>query len=514
LVWIKIPSGINIGKITQKMKKKLKIAICYPPINSGKGVPLLSQNRQFQWFSNQFTQYAIYPVVMASAATLLNANGHQVFWLDGIAEKEEFNQYLQKLIAVKPNLIVIETKTPVIKYHWQIIAKIKEVIPKVKIVLAGDHVTALPQESFENSPVDYVLTGGDYDFALNNLSQYLVESTKLEPGVWYRDKTGKILNTGKCILNHDLDSLPQIDRDQTKWYLYAYKNSNFYRVPGAYTMFGRDCWWGKCTFCSWTTLYPGNTFRKVSVNKALDEIEHLVNKYSVKEIMDDTGTFPNGLWLRQFCQGMINRGLYKKVKFNCNLRFNSGLTQKDYDLMGKANFRFILFGLESAIQKTLDHINKNSKLEMIEPNLRMAIKAGLKPHLTVMIGYPWETETDIKKTLSLAKELFQKGLAFSMQATVVIPYPGTPLFKECQKNHTLKTTDWERYDMREPVMKSKIKNQQLMHYVQNFFTSVIFSPQFIKHTLFSIRNYDDLKYIGFQGLKYISKLMDFRLTKG
>ena len=53
----------------------MKIAIAYPPLISDKGAPLLSQNRQFQWF-NRPTY--IYPVVPASAATLLARAGHTV----------------------------------------------------------------------------------------------------------------------------------------------------------------------------------------------------------------------------------------------------------------------------------------------------------------------------------------------------------------------------------------------------------------------------------------------------
>ena len=62
----------------------MKVAICYPPLPSEKGVPLLSQNRQFQWFSRPTY---IFPVVPATAATMLKAAGHDVLWLDGIAEK-------------------------------------------------------------------------------------------------------------------------------------------------------------------------------------------------------------------------------------------------------------------------------------------------------------------------------------------------------------------------------------------------------------------------------------------
>ena len=301
-----------------------------------------------------------------------------------------------------------------------------------------------------------------------------------------------------------------IDRDLTKWSLYAYKNSNFYRAPGAYTMFGRDCWWGKCTFCSWTTLFPGKCYRMIKVEKALDEVGQLIEKYQVKEIMDDSGTFPVGDWLREFCRGMISRGYNKKIRMNCNMRFNAGLNGKDYQLMGKAGFRFILYGLESASQKTLDKINKNLKVEQIEPVLKWAKKGGLMPHLTIMVGYPWENEKDTQNTISLAEKFFKNGLADSMQATVVIPYPGTPLFNYCQKKKLLKTKDWNRYDMREPIMKTKSSEAKLLSAVRSLYSRSIWTPRFILNTLFQLKSIDGIKYVGFQALKYFGKLWEFK----
>jgi len=497
----------------------MKIAIGYPPLESKKGVAQLSQNRQFQWTASGPMAYFIYPVIPASAATLLASKGYEVFWLDGIAEKWSYQKWIDEVRNAKPDLIVIETKTPVVKRHWKIIKDLKKLEIrnwKLEICLIGDHVTAMPEESMLNCPVDFIITGGDYDFLLLNIVNHLSKGEKLEPGIWYRQTTSnqqlapKVMNTGKFQLNHDLESLPMIDRDLTKWQLYAYKNSNFYRAPGAYTMFGRDCWWGKCSFCSWTTLFPGNCFRKISVEKAIKEVEHLVNKYNVKEIMDDSGSFPDGEWMRDFCRQMIKHGLSKKVRFSCNMRFNADLTEKDYELMGEAGFRFILYGLESASQETLDKINKNSKIEFIEPVLKMAKKAGLKPHLTVMVGYPWETEKDMNNTLDLAESLFAKGLADTMQATVVIPYPGTPLFKYCQKNNLLKTEDWDRYDMRETIMKTKISDEKLMSAVRLLYSRSIKTPRFLLNTLAQLNTIDGIKYVGFQGLKFLGKLREFK----
>ena len=64
-------------------------------------------------------------------------------------------------------------------------------------------------------------------------------------------------------------------------------------------MSGRDCWHAKCTFCSWTTLYP--TYRTRDPIDVVNEIGDLIARYGVKEIMDDSGSFPVGTWLKTFC---------------------------------------------------------------------------------------------------------------------------------------------------------------------------------------------------------------------
>jgi len=492
----------------------MKIAIGYPPLDCQKGIPQISQNRQFQWTKGGPVAYFIHPVVPAYAATLLKEKGYEVFWLDGLAERMTYDEWEKELLKIQPDLLAMETKTPVVKYHWEIIKKLKTQKSEIKTILMGDHVTALPEESMVNSLVDFVITGGDYDFGLLSIANHLSKGKKLEPGIWYREEIKKlrnkvIRNSGKFTLSHRLDELPLIDRDLTKWQLYAYKNSNFYQAPGAYTMFGRDCWWGRCTFCSWTTLFPGEKYRVMSVKRAIEEVENLVENYGVKEIMDDSGTFPTGDWLREFCREVIRRGYQKKVRFNCNMRFNAEQTREDYQLMGQAGFRFILYGLESASQETLNRINKNLRVEQIEPVLKWAKEAGLKPHLTVMVGYPWETKKDVERTIAFAEKLFKKGLADSLQATVVIPYPGTPLFAYCLKNKLLKTKDWNGYDMRRAIMKTKVPEGKLLEAVRSLYSRSIWTPRFILNTLSQLKSVAGIKYVGFQGFKYFAKLLEF-----
>jgi anaerobic magnesium-protoporphyrin IX monomethyl ester cyclase len=487
----------------------MKIAIGYPPLNSKKGSPLLSQNRQFQWFSSPTY---IYPMVPASAATLLKKNHYSVCWLDGIAENWTYSHWLKQLKSEKPDLLLLETKTPVIKQHWKIVKQLKKQLPQLKIAFCGDHVTALPKESFKHSPIDYVLAGGNYDFVLLSLSNHLKNQGPLSPGIYYRTKQG-VVSTGPFQLNQALKSLPFIDRHLTRWQLYAYKNGNFKYTPGTYIMAGRDCWWrkkGGCFFCAWTSLYPHYSVR--SVNNVLDEIDQLI-QLGIKEIFDDTGTFPSGQWLRDFCTGLIERGYHKKVTLGCNLRFNC-LTKEDYLLLAQANFRLLLYGLESANQITLNRINKGIKIEQIEPELKILKAANrtaqgqLEPHVTCMIGYPWETYQQAQNTVKFCRRLFQKGLIDSLQATIIIPYPGTRLFKQAQQRHWLKTKNWDKYDMSQPILKSPLTSRQTKQLTRSIYTAAL-SPQFLLKKLLSIRSAKDLKYLFHAGSKIFSHWLDF-----
>lgn len=486
----------------------MKVSIAYPPLASSKGVALLGQNRQFQWFNSPTY---IYPMVPAYAATYLKSKGFDVVWDDFIAEGKSWQEFQNYYQSSDLNAMMIETKAPVVRMHWEMVKQLKALRPDIVIVMVGDHVTAYPQETMDACPVDYVLTGGNYDFLLENLCESLrkhdmhAEPSELEPGIWYRGQDGSVKNTGRFNLAHDLNELPMIDRDLTKWRLYSEKNGNYSRLPGTYTMTARDCWYHGCTFCSWTTLY--NEYHMRTPESLLDEIGILIDKYGVREIMDDSGAFPVGEWLHKFCQGMIDRGYNKKVVMDCNMRF-SQLTFDEYKMMKKAGFRFVLFGLESANQATLDRINKGEKIETMIESCRNASKAGLSVHVTIMFGYPWEGEKEIENTVNLGRMLLIKGYAKTLQATVCIPYPGTPLYEECRKNGWLQTEDYAEFDMRRPVMKTSVGNDRIMQAVQDVY-KVAFNPEFLWRRITGIRSWDDVKFIGRAAGKVIGHLTDF-----
>ena len=460
----------------------MRIAIAYPPLKSEKGVALLTQNRQFQWFSRPTY---IFPVVPATAATMLKQAGHEVLFLDGIAAELTLEEFDARLAAFKPDYVVLETKTPVVKRHWAWIAA-----HDYKVIMVGDHVTALPQESIEKPGVWAVIPGGDWDYGLVDFL-----NGDRHSGVY------------PFALRESLKDTPWIDRDLVHWDLYAKKNGNFRRTPGTYIMSGRDCWHGKCTFCSWTTLYP--KYRTRDPIDVVNEIEMLVSKYGVKEIMDDSGSFPVGEWLTTFCNEMIRRGLPKKVRIDCNMRFGR-LTYDDYVLMRKAGFQFVLFGVESANQYTLDRFVKNLKVEDVEMGAEWAHRAGLNVHVTFMFGHAWEGKPEIANTVRLARKLLAKGWASTLQCTLTIPYPGTPLFKELEASDGLITKDWDEYDMRRAITKTPLVTEaEIKCAIQEVYRGFL-QPAALWHRLTSTRTLFDFGFY-YRGVRsLIGHLVDFK----
>ena len=460
----------------------VRIAIAYPPLKSEKGVALLTQNRQFQWFSRPTY---IFPVVPATAATMLKNAGHEVLFLDGIAAELSPEEFDAQLAAFKPDYVVLETKTPVVKRHWAWIAA-----HGYKVIMVGDHVTALPQESIEKPGVWAIIPGGDWDYGLVDFL-----NGDQHKGVY------------PFALRETLKDAPWVDRDLVHWELYATKNGNFRRTPGTYIMSGRDCWHGKCTFCSWTTLYP--KYRTRDPIDVVNEIEMLVTKYGVKEVMDDSGSFPVGEWLTTFCNEMIRRKLPKKVRIDCNMRFGR-LTYEDYVLMRKAGFQFVLFGVESANQYTLDRFCKKLKVEDVEKGCEWAHKAGLNVHVTFMFGHAWEGKPEIANTVRLARKLLAKGWASTLQCTLTIPYPGTPLFKELEAADGLVTKDWDEYDMRRAITKTPLVSEaEIKCAIQEVYRGFL-QPGALWHRLTSTRTLFDFGFY-YRGVRsLIGHLVDFK----
>lgn len=479
----------------------MRIVLGYPSLDDARGFIQVGQNRQSKIFSVG-EEAAIFPCVMAWAATLLKQAGHEVIWNDGPTQGMTWTEQLAWLTRLEPDFVVWEVKTPSAKRAYAAVNALHKALDEVFIILVGDHVTALPEEVTTATHAT-VITGGDYDFGLQHfLANNTVRGFDMPvERVFHHPTTSK------------LDPLPVIDRALCRWRDYSRMGNYLYR-PGTHGYSARDCWWrsgGGCTFCSWTNTFKN--YRQLTVDQFMADVES-AHALGAREYFDDAGTWaPPGPWftdavarLRKFNRG--ERHHRARIAFGFNDR-PGARRREHYRDQASAGARFVLFGLESANFETLQRINKGQKAEDMRNAAKWASEAGLQPHLTVMFGHELETKADAQRTVELVRELFDKGWANSMQATFLMPYPGTRLFNEAKAAGNLLTEDWNRYTMTERILKCPMTDAEVLEKIRACYKAAV-TPKYVLRKVLTVRTRDDLRFF-WHGFKFwFGHLTDFQ----
>lgn len=496
----------------------MRIAISYPPIVNSLGQKaMVSQNRNVQFF--QKPTYLL-PVTHAQAATWLDDKGYEILWDDGNAQLKTYEIWLKDLVAWGPQVIVFESTTPVMKFYWKTINEIKTLLPNVIIVMSGYHSMRKPEETLNESKCDIVMKSNHVDFVLSRLIDYINSDTDWRiscpiEGLSIRVDEETIRSTGSFVQVEPLDNSPLINRDLVQWKNYAYENGNFLRTPGTYaTSVLRDCMFGKCTFCRYNG--PDLTFSMMSINKSLDEYENLIVNYGVKEIFDDSGVWYRGKEAREFAQGIIDRGLNKRgCYFGINTRFEY-LDEETIKLMAEANFRFVLLGYEAADDETLQKLNKGYQMEHVEKCLTWLTKYGLHPHLTIMVGYYWQTQGQLDLTVKEVTSIMHRGLARTLQVTLCTPLDFTPYHLECIRGGYLLTDNYDDHDMSKLIVKTPIPHDAYYKAVREMY-SISFTPKFLLRQIsfllkFRKRDWEFLFVYGFRAARRVRQHV-YNLTR-
>jgi radical SAM superfamily enzyme YgiQ (UPF0313 family) len=176
------------------------------------------------------------------------------------------------------------------------------------------------------------------------------------------------------------------------------------------------------------------------------------------------------------------------------------LSKETCALLKRAGFRLLKVGLESGNDETLRHLRKAESVEEISRGIRNAKAQGLRVLMTVMVGYPWETEPEVRQTLTVARSLLNVQARFGdcLQASVLTPYPGTPLYEEAVSKGWFRVDPeaFERFDMDEPVLHCPIDPQAWCKRIWRLH----FGPAFVARSLITFRPWKDMN-LAWRGVK-------------
>ena len=132
--------------------------------------------------------------------------------------------------------------------------------------------------------------------------------------------------------------------------------------------------------------------------------------------------------------------------------------------MAEAGCERVKIGFESGSDRILKQIQKlETKAEMFK-GAEMLKKAGVPFSAYFMVGFPGETDDDVRQTIDFAKKIEADYYSLS----VLAPYYGTELYKQLIKSgHALDKQPWEYFfhQSPKPMVNDKISKKILEEYL-------------------------------------------------
>ena len=143
------------------------------------------------------------------------------------------------------------------------------------------------------------------------------------------------------------------------------------------------------------------------------------------------------------CQGLLS--LNTAIRWGCSAR-TIDVDFETLNFMAAAGCRAIHYGAESGDEDVLQGLRKGCTLEQTEVAVKAARNAGID-HVSCsfIIGAPDDTEETVITTIAFAEKLRKLG-ATHTPFSIMIPYPGSPLFRDPERfGVSIHSFDWSRY---------------------------------------------------------------------
>jgi len=306
---------------------------------------------------------------------------------------------------------------------------------KIKILI-GPHGSALPKETLDWIPELDIVVYGEPEITVLEVIRSLIENKPLSSvrGIYYR-LDDSVINTGPRPVLEEINSLPFPARDllPNKSYFSPYSSG----VTALQTTRGCP---GQCTFCD-SHLLNGRLYRPRNPGCVVDEMEECVNKFKIKyfAIIDHTFT-ANRTFVEQVCNGLIKRGLYRKILWSCNTRVDM-LNDQLVLLMKRAGCIQIGIGIESGSNTKLALLHKNITEAQIKEAIQRIKRHGIIAMGYAIIGFPQDTRESIKET---RKKIFDFN-PHALQLSFASPLPGSELYEYCRRNNLIISDNWSDF---------------------------------------------------------------------
>ena len=338
----------------------------------------------------------IEPIDLISLATYLQELNHNVKFLDMDCKEMKCNDLIEYLEnKFMPNIVIISYDYHIPLHTQMALKNISEICNKlkkynIKTIMIGKMVT-YNSKIIEDINFDIGIIGEAENTLKNVLNTDIQNIDKLSNinGIVLKKDNETIINdTNKerC----DLDTLPIPNRNITDL-------ADYIDIRSILT--SRGCI-NQCDFCP-TYNYWGNWRGKAAEN-VVEEIEYLIKNYNTKKIifLDDNATVSKKR-MQEISNMIIEKNI--DITLGCLSSINT-YDKETFELMYRAGFRWIHFGIESGSQKVLENNNKKFDVEYAKKVIKEIKDMGYRVRTSFIFDLPTTTKDDMQKTIDFILE--------------------------------------------------------------------------------------------------------------
>lgn len=354
------------------------------------------------------------PLGLLSIASFLNTKGYEVKIVDQTVKKENIEKQIK---LFDPDVVGVSFISAMASEAAIKVSKIAKKHNKT-VVWGGQIISALPELGFKEGCVDFIVIGeGEITF-LDLLKT-------IEKGGSFADVEGlAFMDNCEMRINKqrefaDLAEFPILD-----WSLVdakRYFQTFFMGKKMLYLYASKGCP-GACTFC-FNQKFHRRVQRRRPIEQVVDEIEYLIKSIGVDSVnFADEFWFPGREDMQEFFRLIKERNL----DFVWGIQTRLGVfTREDLQQMYDAGCRWILFGVESGCESRIRSIKKGIDIGKAKETFQNCREIGITSQSAFIIGYPDETEEELKQTIKFAFELEANLCPF----TILYPQPGSEIFE-------------------------------------------------------------------------------------
>ncbi len=297
--------------------------------------------------------------------------------------------------------------------------RLRQRLPKVKILWGGVHPWFTPEESLELADVICIGEGEDA------MLEFAADPTRTDiQNLWFK-VDGSIIRNPKRPLVQSLDRFPMFVFGHNEYLLEnnqidlisIEQDPGFYH-DGYYIASQRGCPY-QCTYCSNSlkrTEYCGEAYlRRRSHEHVYRELELRIPQFNIDclRVLDDVFLIDRK-WVTKFCEEYPSR---IGKPFGCYAYPIPG-TEEMLEMARKAGLAYIHMGIQSASPYVMrDVFGRKYDLDRLERICHKAKDLGLQLAYDLLVFNPFESEANMRETLEFLLRLPSPAALYTFRLT-------------------------------------------------------------------------------------------------